>query len=392
MVYFEEVGNGLVAHAGARDLNYPSIADVRAGINYGYDSAYTGVLLITDEVSDPAVAALSVVDNGDGLGGTFTVNGSDNGAVNSVYTRPVGSGVFVLTSQISGDGSIDFALPEGSYWGYVESVGSGGKSLSAPLVFSITAQGAVSGLRQIRTALRSALLSESSLAGLLGSGEAVYYSAPPRSAVKPYIVITDEPQNKTRGLVTFCFNLEIITLRSEALVDITDKLLIALESLALFVGDYSICAVKVVEGVKVDTGKLSAIIRLEVNAYKISNNVVMAYQDESLTLPSPEAEQDYTVARNQVGGESLSGAAYTYDRGAASPVMTLEFKALTESEKSGLISFFNDSAKARLNEFSYTGSNATAVIVKFAQAELSFTPFDREVGLSSVIIQLLVQQ
>lgn len=376
LVHLEPVAGGLAVHAGARELNYPSPADVRVNVVYGYALDRTG-LLDPDgaEVPEPV---LVVRDRADGLGADFTVSDVAEDSRNTVYVRPLGGEAWAQAAVLTGAGTATAALGNGSWWTFVLTESGGGKNLSRPLTLTVSSAPEAGGA-EIRRVLRARLLSAPGLAGLLHTPDAAYYGRMPETAALPCAVFREMGEEAKDGGREFRFEFVFYARSEEDARRLAELGASGLAAGGFVTAGWSARVARCPERRSLGeiagrAGVYGAALDCRIFAYQTGGWVSLAAEDGgvSVDLPPPSELAPVLELRRQASGRAVSGEKYVYDRGAEPPRVTLRFAALNAQEKAALALFFHGTAGGMQHAFRYTDSAGSVAAVRFTKAELSF--------------------
>ena len=101
-------------------------------------------------------------------------------------------------------------------------------------------------------------------------------------------------------------------------------------------------------------------------------SISLALGETTVTLPDPSPGYPVRAHKYQVVGRTAGGAIYVYDKGIERFEVELPFESLTDAEKTALSDFFDDTAKASLNTFTYTDSGGNEFTARFLDPHLAF--------------------
>lgn len=399
LVHWEPVVGGLRVSAGARNLRYPAVIDVRRGIVYGYDASLTGTLLPNGE--PPATPVLTAQDLGDGAHALFTLSGAEEGTTNTLYTRLLASSIWTPVGTFAnaedGAATLRIELTKGSYWAYAVSNSATGRSATQPVSLALTNTNEAH-YAEMRRALRERILSSATLAGLLSTPEAVYLDRAPESAGAPRIVFTEGRGQNTDGGRELYYTLTIWAATRGVLDSLSELVHEAVTGSGGFdTAGWSVREVTYtgqVVRVPEEAGGAGRLYAAELSftlfAYETGNWPTLTLADQSVTLPPLTGTLELLDRRHQAAARSMSNAVFVYDRGAGEPVATLRFRAVSQTERETLRSFFNTAACGMQNRFTLTGVEGGSWLARFAEAQLRWT--QKAVGAYALEFSLELQE
>ncbi len=144
--------------------------------------------------TEPAAPTITVTNNQDGTA-DVVITGSTSGASNAVKTAPNQSGTLVFTTQGTqvGNGTVVVTLSTGIFVFLVDSTKDSLSTRSNIVVDSVTASTLKSDLGEIWKQLRTDMLAESQLTGLLADATSIYFGPIDAAVALPALVF--KPQD-----------------------------------------------------------------------------------------------------------------------------------------------------------------------------------------------------
>ena len=116
--------------------------------------------------------------------------------------------------------------------------------------------------------------------------------------------------------------------------------------------------------------------------------VTLTKDGTSVTLPAPVRFGRTSVRKGQARGRTAGGETFVYELGPEVHEAELEFHSLTGAEKDSLASFFKETVLGMRESFTYTDPGGTGCEVRFAEPELVFVQYARDVWDCSMRMEL----
>lgn len=110
--------------------------------------------------------------------------------------------------------------------------------------------------------------------------------------------------------------------------------------------------------------------------------------ETSLTLPLPSEKPVEEYIHSQAVNTTASGNTVVAGGGYIKKLISLVFTNITLAQKTGLVSFFENTSEGMLNTFTYTDTDSTAYTVRFADRLLKFTKIANNIFDTGIKLEL----
>lgn len=107
-------------------------------------------------------------------------------------------------------------------------------------------------------------------------------------------------------------------------------------------------------------------------------SVVFTKGGSDVTIRNPERANVYGVKLHQAVGRTAGGVVVSYDKGVTVQRMELQFKELTDTNKSELQAFFEDDVVGTQETFTFTDRESVNWTARFLQDELDWSELDND--------------
>ena len=117
-------------------------------------------------------------------------------------------------------------------------------------------------------------------------------------------------------------------------------------------------------------------------------SVTFSKDQSTVTLPNPTPGLEAGHVKHQAVGRAASGELYAYDKGVQGYTVDLTFAALTDEQKSDLMTFFHTVANGVMNAFTCTDPGGNPFTARFARPEIALRKVAQNIWEATLALEL----